>query len=601
MLPPFANAEKLATLFPKTFGRPSVHVKAAGAGDAAASKAPLKIGAVLSGGQAPGGHNVIAGLFDYVKRVHPDGVLYGFLDGPKGLFSGKYRVIDAEYMANYRSLGGFDIIGSGRDKIETPEQFAGSKAVCERLGLDGVVVIGGDDSNTNAAVLAEYFAANGCATRVIGGPKTIDGDLKIPGHVDISFGFDTACKTYAEEIGNLCLDALSAGKYYFFVRLMGRAASNITLECALQTHPNITLLGEEVAARKQNLASITEEIVHVITERATSGKNYGVILVPEGLIEFVPEMNSLLGEINELLAAGTEGTVTAVADALSANNAALFNYLPASIKKQLLAERDPHGNVQVSLIETEKLLAETVSHELDRLTRAGKYTGSFNPQYFFLGYEGRCGLPSDFDTVYCYALGYNAAALIHHGQTGLMSSVTNLDAPVEDWHCGGTPLTAFMNIERRKGKDKPVIKKALVELRSLPFKTFAANRAKWALTDSYRNPGPIQLSGRKTADGKTSVEPLCFTLALELKEGKEGGAPAAATTAAVDAKAYTALAEGMLTDGDVNAHDIHRLLMYRLHHGISDEDHFAALKTLGITPTDWAGMEAKARRQAAQA
>lgn len=573
-----------------------VHLTECTETEAPTKSTPLRIGCVLSGGQAPGGHNVISGLYDYVKSVNKDGELIGFLDGPKGLFTGKYVTIDDTHMNKYRNMGGFDIIGSGRDKIETPEQFAGSKAVAEKLNLDGLIIIGGDDSNTNAAVLAEYFAANDCKTRVVGGPKTIDGDLKIPGLIDISFGFDTACKTYSELIGNVCLDALSSGKYYHFIRLMGRAASNITLECALQTHPNITLLGEEVAARKQNLSSITEEIVHVIVERAAAGKNYGVILVPEGLIEFVPEINTLLKEINELLANGTESTVTAVGDALSANSAALFNYLPASIRKQLLADRDPHGNVQVSLIETEKLLAETVQHELDRLTRAGKYKQTFTPQFHFYGYEGRCGLPSDFDTLYCYSLGYNAGALIHRGQTGVMSSVTNLEDYVENWKCGGVPLTALMNIERRHGKNKPVIKKALVDLRSLPFKTFASKRDTWAHGDHYRCPGPIQFH-EVTGNGKTRADPLCFTLALELKEAREhaahsGSASSSASSSTSistsgDLIGYRGLAEGLLSDGNASASDIHRLHMYRMHHTVSDSDHFTVLQQLGISEQQW--------------
>ena len=474
--------------------------------------------------EAPGGHNVISGLFDGIKAHHADSVLFGFLDGPRGLFTGKFIEITRELMDGYRNMGGFDIIGSGRDKIETPEQFAGAKDVAQRLRLDGVVVIGGDDSNTNAAVLAEFFEAHSMHTRVIGCPKTIDGDLKIPGHMDISFGFDTACKTYAELIGNVCLDALSSGKYYHFIRLMGRAASNITLECALQTQPNVTLIGEEVAANKQNLSSITEEIVQVIVARAAAGKNYGVILVPEGLIEFVPEMNVLLHEVNELLAGGVAATVAAVAEELSPNSAALFNYLPMSIRKQLLADRDPHGNVQVSLIETEKLLAETVQHELHRLARSGKYKAHFCPQFHFFGYEGRCSLPSDFDSLYCYALGFNAATLVKHRQTGLISSVLNLDAPVSQWTCSGVPLTALMNLERRHGKDKPVIKKALVELKSLPFLTFAEHRDDWAHFDRYRSAGPIQLN----STSGSALPDLCFTLKLELEEARDQKAAAKA-------------------------------------------------------------------------
>jgi diphosphate-dependent phosphofructokinase len=520
VLKPENDSDRLKELFPSTFGLPTAHFTSASTNSSSSSisfksSTPLRVGCVLSGGQAPGGHNVISGLFDSLKAIHPDSVLFGFMDGPRGLFKGNFFEITPELMDGYRNMGGFDIIGSGRDKIETPEQFAGAKEVAQRLNLDGVIIIGGDDSNTNAAVLAEQFEQSKLRTRVIGCPKTIDGDLKITGQMDISFGFDTACKTYSELIGNVCLDALSSGKYYHFIRLMGRAASNITLECALLTQPNVTLIGEEVAARNQNLSSVTEEIVHIILEREKLGKNYGVVLVPEGLIEFVPEMNVLLHEINELLASGTAATVEAVADELSANSAALFHYLPASIRKQVLADRDPHGNVQVSLIETEKLLAETVQHELHRLHKQGKYKSHFSPQFHFYGYEGRCGLPSDFDTEYCYALGYNAAALVRFQQTGLMSAVLNLDAPVSSWTCGGLPITALMNLERRHGKDKPVIKKALVELKSLPFKTFAANREAWAVGDKYRCCGPIQLGhyGDKVD--------LCKTLSLELQEQKE--------------------------------------------------------------------------------
>lgn len=436
------------------------------------------------------------------------------------------------------------------------------------------------DLATHPLPAAEYFASQGMATRVVGCPKTIDGDLKVPKFIPISFGFDTACRTYATLVGNVCLDALSSGKYYHFIRLMGRAASNITLEVALQTHPNITLLGEEVAARKQNLSSITEEIVSVILQRAAAGKNYGVILVPEGLIEFVPEMNMLLKEINEILAHGTEASVEAVAQALSPNSAALFAYLPASIKRQLLAERDPHGNVQVSLIETEGLLAELVQHELAHLAKQGRYPGAFSPQFHFYGYEGRCGLPCEFDTVYCYALGFNAGALIANGATGVISSISNLDAPVEQWTAGGTPLTILMNLERRHGKDKPVIKKALVELNSLPFKTFASHRAAWAVGDCYRNPGPIQFGLGATATDKI---PLAFTLHYELQEQREGHvagllSPSAGTENA--RSGYKALMEGLLgEDNKLTAKDVSRLLLYRLHHTLDDADHYAVLGT----------------------
>ena len=504
--------------------------------------------------------------------------------------------------------GGFDIIGSGRDKIETPEQFAASRAHVESLRLDGLVVIGGDDSNTNAALLAEYFAAHGVACRVVGCPKTIDGDLKVPeAGLDISFGFDTACKTYSELIGNICLDTLSSGKYYNFVRLMGRAASNITLECALQTHPTLTLLGEEVAARKQNLASITEELVAVIVARAAAGKNYGVILVPEGLIEFVPEVSVLLKELNELLATGAvEATPATVGDALSPASAALFAYLPAGIKKQLLAERDPHGNVQVSLIETEKLLAELVAHELGRLRKLGRFAGTFSHQSFFLGYEGRCGTPSDFDAAYCFALGATAAALLAAGQTGMMSSVTNLGAPVEEWACGGVPLTVMMNIERRHGKDKPVIRKWLVDLKGAPFRAFVEARGRWAYADCFRCPGPIQLdTAPRTRDtppppGGSRVDPLCFTLALELAD--RAAPPHAAAGAPLtpppvhDVAGHRSLCEGLLTTGlaALTPTDMQRVAICRAAHGISDEEHYSVLAQLGCSAADWKGAEIRA-------
>jgi diphosphate-dependent phosphofructokinase len=402
-------------------------------------------------------------------------------------------------------------------------------------------------------------------------------------------------------IANVCLDALSSGKYYHFIRLMGRAASNITLECALQTHPNITLLGEEVAARKQNLASITQEIVNVIVDRANTGKHHGVILVPEGLIEFVPEMGSLLKEINELLSHGTEATMEAVGDSLSANNAALFRYLPVSIRKQLLAERDPHGNVQVSLIETEKLLAETVQHELERLRRAHLYSGNFTYQCMFFGYEARAGMPSDFDTAYCYSLGYNAAALIHAKQTGVISSVTNLDKPIEQWTCGGVPLTSMMNIERRHGKDKPVIKKYLVELHAAPFRTFAANRHRWALHDCYRSPGPVQLdlSGQQVRADGTHVDPLCFTLLLDLQErAKNNGQPVNPPSHGIsDVAKYAAVAESLLRSSEpVTAQDVHKLLLYRLSHSISDADHLSVLNSLHISEEEWNKLLEKERK-----
>lgn len=426
---------------------------------------------------------MIAGIFDYVKSVSEGGVLVGFLNGPHGVFTGNYVEIDNEFMDLYRNTGGFDIIGSGRHKIQQPEQFASSQTVCETLQLDGLVVIGGDDSNTNAAVLAEYFVAHDCPTRVIGAPKTIDGDLKNE-FIPISFGFDTACKTYSELIGNVALDAASSQKYYHFVRLMGRSASHIALECALQTRPNACLLGEEVAANNESLSSITQSLVQMIVARADAGKDYGVVLLPEGLIEFIPEFNVLISEINEILAGDdVDANEAAVLDRLSETNKAVFSYLPANIKQQLLLDRDPHGNVQVAKIETERLLASTIAAELDHLRQQGRYSGNFQPQFHAYGYEGRSGLPSVFDSTYCYTLGKAASILIQRGLTGLTASAGNLTAPVAEWTVGGVPTTNMMNMERRSGKDKPVIKKALVELDGAPFRAYSQVRELWTTQD----------------------------------------------------------------------------------------------------------------------
>lgn len=493
--------------FPKTYGRPRVALKES---SSAASPGAMKIGVVLSGGQAPGGHNVIAGIYDYIKKISPDSQMIGFLDGPQGIYNGKYCVVDDAFMDAYRNSGGFDMIGSGRHKIEKKEQFEASMKNCSALGLDGVVVIGGDDSNTNAALLAEYFEANGCKTKVCGAPKTIDGDLKVDPYIPISFGFDTACRTYSELIGNLSQDTLSSQKYYHFVRLMGRAASNIALECALQTRPNICLVSEEVEAKKMTLSEITAQVVAVIQQRAAEGKNYGIVLLPEGLIEFIPEFNHLISEINDVLATGVETTEEAVLKELSFNNRAVFSYLPTNIKQQLLLDRDPHGNVQVAKIETEKLLAQTVMMELEHLAIHGKYDGKFMPQFHSYGYEGRSCLPSTFDATYCYALGQNVAAMLSLGCNGLISSVTNLTAPVSDWHCGGVPITMMCHMERRHGHMKPVIKKALVELDGEPFKCFSSQRDDWAKYDLYRSPGPIQFF-----TAPNTVE-LSITLTLEL-------------------------------------------------------------------------------------
>eukprot|EP00658_Telonema_sp_P-2_P013739 TRINITY_DN1520_c0_g1_i1.p1 TRINITY_DN1520_c0_g1~~TRINITY_DN1520_c0_g1_i1.p1 ORF type:complete len:1049 (-),score=294.22 TRINITY_DN1520_c0_g1_i1:80-3226(-) len=452
---------------------------------------PLKVGVVLSGGQAPGGHNVIAGLFDTLERVHPDSVLYGFRDGPKGIFTGQYTVINREDMDLYRNQGGFDMIGSGRDKIEKREQFEASLATAVELDLDGIVVVGGDDSNTNACMLGEFFASNNAKCVVVGAPKTIDGDLKSEA-IETSFGFDTACRTYSELIGNLQHDILAARKYYHFVRLMGRSASHITLECALQTCPNFTLIGEEEQANKSTLASIVNRLCDMICARAALGKDFGTVLVPEGLVEFIPEIGCLIGEINEVLSEHETVSEEQLTAALSTNSARLFASLPAGIRAQLLLDRDPHGNVQVAKIETEALLIDLIHVELAERAEAGNYKGKFQPQAHYFGYEGRCALPTPFDCSYCYALGCSAARLMQHGFNGYISCVSGTQKPIEEWNCGGTPLTSLMNMERRSGREKPVIKKALTELDGPVFKVFASIREYWTTHDAYRTPGPIQ-------------------------------------------------------------------------------------------------------------
>ena len=479
--------EKIQALFPCTYGLPRVEY------EECANKVwrPVNIGVVLSGGQAPGGHNVIAGIYDFCKKV--GGNMYGFRYGPRGVFTGKYVKIDDKFMDEYRNMGGFDMIGSGRDKIKGEDQFAASAKVCNELELDGLIIIGGDDSNTNAALLAEYFQSVHHRTHVIGCPKTIDGDLKND-YIPLSFGFDTACKIYSELIGNICVDALSAQKYYHFVRLMGRSASHITMECAFETHPNYTFIGEEIKAKKKSVKEITREVVELIVERAKLNKNYGVILLPEGLIEFIPEMGALIEELNDVIAGGHTEQAD-IAAHLKEQSRALFEYLPQSLKDQLTLDRDSHGNVKVSQIETEKFIVSCVEKELDALKKEGKYAGSFNSLCHFFGYEGRCGLPSCFDTNYCYALGYNAGILIHEGLNGMMSTISNLDQPVEAWTAGGVPITMMMNIERRAGKDEPVIKKALVELDGLPYQRFLEQSQEWKLNDCYSFPGPIQFTG----------------------------------------------------------------------------------------------------------
>ncbi|XP_010529463.1 PREDICTED: pyrophosphate--fructose 6-phosphate 1-phosphotransferase subunit beta 2-like isoform X2 [Tarenaya hassleriana] len=481
------HPEEIEKLFPNMFGQPSASLVTEHSG-AVPIDSNLKVGVVLSGGQAPGGHNVICGIFDYLQEYAKGSTLYGFRGGPAGIMKCKYVELTADYVYPYRNQGGFDMICSGRDKIETPEQFKQAEETTTKLDLDGLVVIGGDDSNTNACLLAENFRSKNMKTRVIGCPKTIDGDLKCK-EVPASFGFDTACKIYSEMIGNVMTDARSTGKYYHFVRLMGRAASHITLECALQTHPNITIIGEEVYSKKLTLKNATDYIVDVICKRAELGYNYGVILVPEGLIDFIPEVQELIAELNEILAHETIDEEGQWKKKLKEQSLKLFEFLPRTIQEQLLLERDPHGNVQVAKIETEKMLIQMVETELEKRNQEGTYKGEFKGQSHFFGYEGRCGLPTNFDATYCYALGYGAGVLLQSGKTGLISSVGNLAAPVEEWTVGGTALTSMMDVERRHGKFKPVIKKAMVELEGAPFKKFESQREEWAMKNRYISPG----------------------------------------------------------------------------------------------------------------
>ena len=496
----FADVEKINALFPTTSNMPVLSFEKA---DAKADMKPINVGVILSGGQAPGGHNVIAGLYDGIKSLNPDSKLYGFKGGPGGLVDNDYVEIDDAFMNAYRNTGGFDMIGSGRTKLELVDQFNKGAENCKKLGISALVIIGGDDSNTNACLLAEYYRKNNVPIQVIGCPKTIDGDLKND-QIETSFGFDTACRVYSELIGNIGRDANSAKKYWHFIKLMGRSASHIALECALQTQPNIAIISEEVAAKKMTLGAIVDQMAAVIAKRAANGDNFGVALIPEGLIEFVPEVKALIAELNDLLAREAEAfgklndadsKIAFVQGKLNAAEAAVFNTLPRGIQLQLCLDRDPHGNVQVSLIETEKMLAEMVRTRLQELAAAGKYNGKFSPQVHFFGYEGRCAAPSNYDADYCYSLGYTAAALIGAGKTGYMSSVRNTTRPASEWVAGGIPITMMMNIERRHGEDKPVIRKALVELDGKPFQFFAANRDAWAVETGYVYPGPIQYFG----------------------------------------------------------------------------------------------------------
>ena len=496
------DQEQIQNLFKNTYGKPVVTFKTTSSSH---SSEVRNVGVILSGGQAPGGHNVIAGLYDALKQANPSNKLYGFLGGPSGIIDGKYMEFSDEFMNAYRNTGGFDIIGSGRTKLETEEQFQKSLEVCKKLNISAVVIIGGDDSNTNAALLAEWFVKNNTGIQVIGCPKTIDGDLKNE-QIEISFGFDTATKTYGELIGNIQRDANSAKKYWHFVKIMGRSASHVALEAALQTQPNITMISEEVEAKKMSLEQVVNYMTDIIVKRSDMGKNFGIAIIPEGLIEFIPEMKSMIANLNDIMASleSDSSFVNAttirekfeiVENRLDPANAKVYASLPVLIKGQLLADRDPHGNVQVSKIETEKLLIEMISTRLDELKSQGDYIGKFSAQSHFFGYEGRCAFPSNFDADYCYSLGFNAFALINFGLTGYLSSVRNLTAPADQWIAGGVPLTMMMNMEKRHGEMKPVIQKALVELDGPVFKALESCREDWAMNDRYLFPGAIQYFG----------------------------------------------------------------------------------------------------------
>ena len=496
-----ADQEKIAALFPNTYGKNEITFQK---GENTSEAKKLTVGVILSGGQAPGGHNVVCGLYDALKALNPENVLIGFKGGPSGLLDNDFIVFEDDYINQYRNTGGFDIIGSGRTKLETQEQFAVVVENCRKHGVNALVIIGGDDSNTNAAVLAEYCAAHSTGIQVIGCPKTIDGDLKNE-DIECSFGFDTATKTYSEIIGNIQRDANSAKKYWHFIKVMGRSASHVALECALETQPNICLVGEEVAAKKMSLAQVADQIADSVAARAAKGWNFGVAIIPEGIVEFVPEFSVLIAEINELLAGAKADAFNALStwadkyafikNGLTEASFSVFDILPENIQQQLFLERDPHGNVQVSLIESEKLFSALVKDNLAARKKAGTYNGKFSALHHFLGYEGRCAFPSNFDADYCYSLGYNAAMLIQYGYTGYLSKVSNLQAPAEEWVAGGMPITKMMNIERRHGADKPVIRKALVELDGAPFRFFAEHRAEWAVETCYLYPGAIQYFG----------------------------------------------------------------------------------------------------------
>ncbi|MBP5278845.1 MAG: diphosphate--fructose-6-phosphate 1-phosphotransferase [Erysipelotrichaceae bacterium] len=511
-----ADQDKIRELFPNTYGKNEITFEK---GENTSKARKQVVGVILSGGQAPGGHNVICGLYDALKATNKENVLYGFKGGPSGLLEDDYVEFDDEFINAYRNTGGFDIIGSGRTKLETEEQFGIAAQVCKKHGITAIVIIGGDDSNTNAAVLAEYFAAHETGVQAIGCPKTIDGDLKNE-DIECSFGFDTATKTYSELIGNIERDANSAKKYWHFIKVMGRSASHVALECALQTQPNICLVSEEVSEKKMSLSQIADYIADSVAKRAAKGMNFGVAIIPEGVVEFVPEFSALIKEINELLAGAKAEEFNALAtwkekyafiqNGLSKEAMEVFAILPESIQQQLFLERDPHGNVQVSLIESEKLFSALVKAKLDERKKNGTYNGKFSALHHFFGYEGRCAFPSNFDADYCYSLGYNAFMLIQYGYTGYLSKISNLSKPADQWVAGGMPITKMMNIERRHGEDKPVIRKALVELDGKPFKYFEANRDTWAVETCFTYPGAIQYYGPSEVCDLTTR-----TLALE--------------------------------------------------------------------------------------
>ena len=505
------NQEDIKALFPNTYGMPLIEFESADV----ANHARMNVGVILSGGQAPGGHNVITGLYDQLKKLNPENRLYGFILGPGGLVDHNYMELTDELIDDYRNTGGFDMIGSGRTKLEKVEQFEKGLEIIRQLDIKAIVIIGGDDSNTNACVLAEYYAAKNYGVQVIGCPKTIDGDLKND-QIETSFGFDTACKTYAELIGNIERDCNSARKYWHFIKVMGRSASHIALECALQCQPNICLISEEVEAKEQSLDDIVEYIAEAVARRAADGKYFGTVIIPEGLIEFIPAIKKLIAQLNDVLAMpeakdlGRSEQIDFAKSHLTEENLAVFNSLPTDVARQLALDRDPHGNVQVSLIETEKLLSTMVAVKIEKWKKEGKYTGKFASQHHFFGYEGRCAAPSNFDADYCYALGTSAAQLIANGKTGYMAIVKNTTAPADQWIAGGVPITMMMNMERRNGEMKPVIRKALVELDGAPFKAFASQRERWARETAYIYPGPIQYWGpTEVCDQPTK------TLALE--------------------------------------------------------------------------------------